>query len=149
MNILSTVGGKSLRNGKLRSLAVHSRFMSAANGGELDTLIKNAAVVFADKKDPQVLDLGIKDGKFVEITASSSSTAKETVDATGLMAFPGAIDAHTHIAGIYQDITLDMFQESKCAAQGGVTTVMPYIRSGLCYLNEGGSYKDLYEKFLN
>ena len=69
MNILSTVGGKSLRSGKLRSLAVHSRFMSAANGGELDTLIKNAAVVFADKKDPQVLDLGIKDGKFVEITA--------------------------------------------------------------------------------
>eukprot|EP00944_MAST-04C_sp_MAST-4C-sp1_P014593 g14593.t1 len=149
MNMLSAVGGKSLRSGRLRSLAVHSRFMSAANGGELDTLIKNAAVVFADKKDPQVLDLGIKDGKFVEITASSSSTAKETVDATGLMAFPGAIDAHTHIAGIYQDITLDMFQESKCAAQGGVTTVMPYIRSGLCYLNEGGSYKDLYAKFLN
>ena len=41
------VGGKS--SGRLRSLAVHSRFMSAANGGE-DTLIKNAAVVFADKK---------------------------------------------------------------------------------------------------
>ena len=26
---------------------------------------------------------------------------------------------------------------------------MPYIRSGLCYLNEGGSYYDLYQKFLD
>ena len=91
-------------------------FYVSGERGELDTLIKNAAEVFADKKDPQVLDLGIKDGKFVEITASSMSTAKETVDATGLMAFPGAMMSIPH-SRIYQDITLDMFQESKCAAQ--------------------------------
>jgi allantoinase len=131
--------------------SVHFRCISTttAKRSELDLLIKNAAVVFSDKKDTPVLDLGIKNGKVVEISSSSSSDAKEEFDANGLMAFPGAVDAHTHIAGIYQDIELDMFQESKCAAQGGVTTVMPYIRSGLCYLNEGGSYKDLYLKFLS
>ena len=30
----------------------------------------------------------------------------------------------------------------------GVTTVMPYIRSGQCYLWEGGPYRELYPKFL-
>ena len=100
----------------------------------------------------RLLDLGVKDGKFVEIAKAGSVQADRATavhDAKGLMAFPGVVDAHTHIAGIYQDIELDMFQESKCAAQGGVTTVMPYIRSGQCYLWEGGAYKDLYQKFLD
>ena len=97
------------------------------------------------------MDLCIKDGKFAEICEGGTADVSRSAnvhDAKGLLAFPGAVDAHTHIAGIYQDMELDMFQESKCAAQGGVTTVMPYIRSGQCYMWEGGAYKDLYPKFL-
>ena len=86
---------------------------------------------------------GICEGGTADVSRSAN-----VHDAKGLLAFPGAVDAHTHIAGIYQDMELDMFQESKCAAQGGVTTVMPYIRSGQCYMWEGGAYKDLYPKFL-
>ena len=122
-----------------------------ASAGPLDLLVKNASAVLPDEDGPIDLDIGIKDGKFSVLAAAGSvneDKAADVFDAKGLMAFPGVIDAHTHIAGIYQDIELDMNQESKCAAQGGVTTVMPYIRSGLCYLNEGGSYYDLYHKFL-
>ena len=55
----------------------------------------------------------------------------------------------THILQAYIRISSWIcFRSRGCAAQGGVTTVMPYIRSGLCYLNEGGSYKTLYKKFL-
>jgi allantoinase len=131
-----------------------SRAMSTGgtpNNG-LDLLIQNAATVQENDSVVRLLDLGVKDGKFVEIAKAGSVQADRATavhDAKGLMAFPGVVDAHTHIAGIYQDIELDMFQESKCAAQGGVTTVMPYIRSGQCYLWEGGAYKDLYQKFLD
>ena len=126
-------------------------FSSSAAAQPLDVLITNANTISADRESMEMLDLGIRDGKFVEISSAGTgdaSRAATVYNAKGLMAFPGVVDAHTHIAGIYQDMDLDMFQESKCAAQGGVTTVMPYIRSGQCYLNEGGSYKDLYQKFL-
>ena len=117
----------------------------------LDLVITNAKAVIEHEAELRTVDLGIKDGKFQQIAAAGTidvSTAAEVHDAKGLLAFPGLVDAHTHIAGIYQDMELDMHQESKCAAQGGVTTVMPYIRSGQCYLWEGGPYKELYPKFL-
>ena len=64
--------------------SVHFRCISTttAKRSELDLLIKNAAVVFSDKKDTPVLDLGIKNGKVVEISSSSSSDAKEEFQGT-------------------------------------------------------------------
>ncbi|MEX2123990.1 MAG: amidohydrolase family protein [Woeseia sp.] len=69
------------------------------------------------------------------------------VDAEGLIAFPGLVDAHMH-TGIYAPLDEDAVTESRAAAMGGVTTSINYIRTGKYYLNTGGSYRDFFPKVL-
>ena len=75
------------------------------------------------------------------------TTAAQVHDAKGLMAFPGAVDAHMHV-GIYKNLADDARQESQAAAQGGVTTAMTYIRTGSYYLNMGGSWRQFWPKVM-
>lgn len=114
----------------------------------LDKIIKNVRVVRPHPSSVESLDLGIKDGKFTEIAPEiSPERAKEVFDAENLLAFPGVVDAHTHI-GIYQPLDRDAIAESQAAAMGGVTTTLNYIRTGQYYLNKGGSYKDFFPEVL-
>ena len=115
---------------------------------ELDLLIKNVQLVRPNKTAVISTDIGIKDGKFVCIEADiSAEDAKEAIDGQGLMAFPGAIDAHMHV-GIYRELSEDARTESKAAAQGGVTTAMTYIRTGSYYLNMGGTWREFFPEVL-
>ncbi len=66
---------------------------------------------------------------------------------SGLLAFPGVVDAHQHW-GIYNPLEEDTASESRAAAQGGVTTGITYIRTGAYYLNRGGSYLDFMPEVL-
>jgi allantoinase len=114
----------------------------------LDKLIKNVRVVRPNQSDVERLDLGIKDGKFAQISPEiSADQAKEVFDAQNLLGFPGVVDAHMHI-GIYQPLDQDAIAESKAAAMGGVTTSLNYIRTGQYYLNKGGSYKEFFPEVL-
>jgi len=114
----------------------------------LDKVIKNLRVVRPNKQSVENLDLGIKDGKFVQIAPEiDSKLAKETFDAQNRLGFPGLVDAHMHI-GIYQPLDQDAVTESKAAAMGGVTTSLNYIRTGQYYLNQGGSYKNFFPEVL-
>lgn len=114
----------------------------------LDKLIKNVRVVRPNQSDVERLDLGIKDGKFIQIAPEiSSDQAREVFDAQNLLGFPGVVDAHMHI-GIYQPLDQDAIAESKAAAMGGVTTSLNYIRTGQYYLNKGGSYKKFFPEVL-
>src|SRR3954471_16220752 len=60
----------------------------------LDLLIQHGLVVFPDRVERA--DLGIEDGKIVEIAPELRDESRETIDATGLHVFPGLIDAHVH-----------------------------------------------------
>jgi len=60
----------------------------------LDLVIRNALVVGAS--GPVPLWIGIREGSVVELSPEISESAKETIDAGGLHAFPGVIDAHVH-----------------------------------------------------
>jgi len=114
----------------------------------LDRLIKNVRVVRPNQSDVEHLDLGIKDGKFTQISPQiSPDQAQEVFDAQNLLGFPGVVDAHMHI-GIYQPFDQDAIAESKAAAMGGVTTSLNYIRTGQYYLNKGGLYKDFFPEVL-
>jgi allantoinase len=114
----------------------------------LDRLIKNVRVVRPHQSSVECLDVGIKDGKFTQISPQiSPDQAKEVFDAQNLLGFPGVVDAHMHI-GIYQPLDQDAIAESKAAAMGGVTTSLNYIRTGQYYLNKGGSYKDFFPEVL-
>ncbi|MBW4555953.1 MAG: amidohydrolase family protein [Trichormus sp. ATA11-4-KO1] len=114
----------------------------------LDKIIKNVRVVRPHQDTVELLDLGIKDGKFVQIAPYiSPDQGQEIFDAKNLLGFPGVVDAHMHI-GIYQPLDQDAVTESKAAAMGGVTTSLNYIRTGQYYLNKGGAYRDFFPEVL-
>lgn len=94
--------------------------------GPFDLAIRNGTVVTAS--DTVRADIGIRDGRIVAIAERIAGAARE-IDATGLLALPGGIDSHVHIAqpsgpGI---VMADGFASATAAAAaGGNTLVMPF-----------------------
>jgi allantoinase len=114
----------------------------------LDLIIKNARVVRPNKTAVDLLDLGIKDGKFHRIEPDIPATdAKAVYDGKNQLAFPGLVDAHMH-TGIYAPLGDDAITESRAAAQGGVTTSLNYMRTGQYYLNKTGPYSQFFPEVL-
>jgi allantoinase len=108
----------------------------------LDLVIKNVRVVRPRRTSVDLLDVGIKDGKFARLAPDiPAGDANEVVDGKNQLAFPGVVDAHQHV-GIYQPLEKDAPSESKAAAMGGVTTGITYTRTGQYYLNRGGPYRE-------
>jgi len=108
----------------------------------LDLVVKNVRVVRPNRSSVDLLDIGIKDGKFARLAPEIRvEDANESFDGGNRLAFPGLVDAHMHI-GIYQPLAQDAVSESKAAAMGGVTSSLNYVRTGQYYLNRGGPYRD-------
>jgi allantoinase len=113
-----------------------------------DLLIKNVRVVRPHGSEIFGFDIAVQGGKFKKISSSiDPRSARQVYDGKGRLAFPGVIDAHTH-AGIYSPLEEDALSESRAAAQGGVTTMLNYFRSGQYYLNKGGPYRKLFPEAL-
>jgi len=64
----------------------------------LDLLIRGGTLVDGTGAPPYCADLGVQDGRIVEIGAITQ-TARETVDASGAWVTPGFVDIHTHYDG--------------------------------------------------
>ncbi len=113
-----------------------------------DVIIKNAEVVRPGGVPAASLDIAISGGKFVELAENlDTEHASAVFDAAGLLVFPGVVDAHMHF-GIYNELSEDIYSESRAAALGGVTTGISYIRTGQYYLNRGGPYADFFPEVL-
>ena len=116
---------------------------------QFDVLVKNVRVVRPNQTAVETLDVAVKDGKFARIAADiPEEDAAQTIDGAGLLGFPGAIDPHTHV-GIYVPPEDDAPTESAAAASGGVTVLMPYVRTGSLYLNRGGAVKDFWDELMS
>ena len=63
----------------------------------MSLLIKNGTVVNPAKKQNEVADVLVKDGKIAAIGQNLSAEGAEVYDATGLIVAPGLIDIHTHL----------------------------------------------------
>ena len=64
----------------------------------LDLLIRGGRVIDPRNEINAVLDVGIADGKVVEVAEQiQESRAKTVVDASGLIVTPGLIDLHAHV----------------------------------------------------
>jgi allantoinase len=114
----------------------------------LDLIIKNVRVVRPNKNAVDLLDLGIKDGKFSIIAPEiPASEAKKVFNGKNLLAFPGLVDAHMH-TGIYSPLAKDAVTESRAAAMGGVTSSLNYMRTGQYYLNKTGDYATFFPEVL-
>lgn len=112
-----------------------------------DLVITNARVVAGDA-EPELASIAVKDGRITRIAPDVDVTgAGRVVDAGGLLAFPGVVDAHQHW-GIYNPLSEDAATESRACAQGGVTTSLTYMRTGQYYLGRSGPYAEVFPDVL-
>jgi allantoinase len=113
-----------------------------------DLVITGAGVVRPKATAVENADIGVADGRIVAVAPSlDRSSARRVIDADGLLAFPGSVDAHTHW-GIYNPLADDAVTESRAAAQGGTTTAITYMRTGQHYLDRGGPYAEFFPEVL-
>lgn len=90
----------------------------------MDTLIIGGTVV--TETAALRVDLGIAGGRIAAILdpATRHPAASETIDASGLLVLPGAIDAHTHFTGSHNRAGEELREGTRGAAGGGVTTIL-------------------------
>ena len=93
-------------------------------------------------------DIVLEDGKITSITKTAKGEFDKTLDASGNLVIPGAIDSHTQI-GIYRNFEEDAKSESRSAAYGGITSILSYFRTGRNYFNKTGSYKEIFPEILS
>src|SRR5437764_3836588 len=114
----------------------------------LDLVVKNVRVVRPTTPAVETRDVGVKDGRIVRVAPEIAvADAQRAYDGRGRLAFPGVVDAHTHV-GIYGPLAEDAGTESRAAVSGGVTTMLTYFRTGQYYLNRGGAWRDFFPEVL-
>jgi N-acyl-D-aspartate/D-glutamate deacylase len=84
----------------------------------LDTVIRGGTVVDGSGRPRFTGDIGIKDGRIVEI-GKVTTAAGRTIDADGLIVSPGFIDGHTHM-----DAQIAWDPLGSCSCWHGVTSVV-------------------------
>lgn len=84
----------------------------------LDTVIRGGSVVDGSGKPRFTADVGVKDGRIVEIGKVTTPAAR-TIDADGLIVSPGFIDGHTHM-----DAQVAWDPLGSCSCWHGVTSVV-------------------------
>jgi allantoinase len=112
-----------------------------------DQVITGAQIASPDRPELIQADIAISGGKVAAVGRDLAGLTDETFDASGLVAFPGVVDAHQHW-GIYNDLSADADSESRASAQGGVTTGLTYMRTGQYYMNKSGPYAEIFPEVL-
>ena len=86
-----------------------------------DLIIKSGTVATTDAKE--TCDIGIQNGKILELGDLSQRASADTIDAKGLHILPGIIDSQVHFREPGNELKEDMLTGSLAAILGGVTTV--------------------------
>ncbi|HEY1941958.1 MAG TPA: dihydroorotase [Roseiarcus sp.] len=89
--------------------------------GSFDCILAGGTVVNHDGVGER--DIGVIDGKIVEIGALGSASAGERIDCRGLHVLPGVIDSQVHFREPGARHKEDLETGSRAAALGGVTAV--------------------------
>ncbi|UBU08594.1 dihydroorotase [Nonomuraea gerenzanensis] len=110
-----------------------------------DLLVKGATLVLPYHGEVRA-DLAVRGGRIAAI-GEDLDGGEEVLDATGKIVLPGAVDAHFHL-GIYRDLGVDAFEETRSSLVGGATTVLSYFRTGQHYLDRTGPYETILPEVL-
>ncbi|MFM8483265.1 MAG: amidohydrolase family protein, partial [Actinomycetota bacterium] len=84
-----------------------------------DLIIRGGTVVDGTGRRSFVADIGVRDGRIVEIAPVIAGQAVEEIDARGKIVTPGFVDIHTHFDG---QVTWDSLLEP--TSGHGVTTIV-------------------------
>src|SRR5262249_21971421 len=109
---------------------------------EYDLVIRNGTIATAS--DVVKGDIGIVAGRVVAL-GERLDKGKREIDATGLIAVPGGIDAHVHFDQDTADGSefCDDFESgSRAAAAGGTTTIIPFA-----YQSKGQPLRDAVNRY--
>jgi dihydroorotase len=89
----------------------------------MQLIIRQGRVVDPSQKLNKVMDLGVDDGRVVEIAPKIGKKAKKEVDARGLIVMPGFIDMHVHLREPGREDAETIESGANAAARGGFTAV--------------------------
>jgi len=93
---------------------------------QADLVIKGGWVV--SEHGVSALSIAVKDGKIVAVGEQDSMpSAARTIDVAGQHVFPGIIDPHIHLQTFANKFDINIRTETKTAAIGGVTTIVPTL----------------------
>ena len=87
-------------------------------------LISKVLAALPGENDFRKVDMLVRSGKILRIAEAGSLADEETLEAEGLMMFPGAIDPHVHFDEPGFTHREDFLHGTQEAARGGVTTVV-------------------------
>ncbi|WP_419934353.1 N-acyl-D-amino-acid deacylase family protein [Candidatus Palauibacter sp.] len=100
---------------------------AGAGGAAFDLVIVGGTVVDGTGADRFTADLGIRDGRVVEIARDGglSGQGAEEIDAAGLIVSPGFVDHHNHVQNqVHRRPLAENF------IRQGITTILPSLHSG-------------------
>jgi allantoinase len=96
---------------------------------QLDLIIKNGSVVLPTGVEK--MDIGIKDGKIIELEKTIPKSAKNIWDANHQFVFPGMIDVHVHFSEPGREYWEGFHTGSQMMAAGGCTTYFDMPLNGI------------------
>jgi len=102
-----------------------------------DLAIRGATVIFQGAHPRDIL---ITAGKIAALVEAGASDAREEIDAQGLYALPGLVDAHVHFNEPGRADWEGWASGSRAAAAGGVTTVLDMPLNSLPPVLDGAAF---------
>jgi dihydroorotase len=90
----------------------------------MNLLIKGGRVIDPAQGIDEILDILVADGRIRELGKRvAAGKAVETIEADGLLVFPGLIDMHVHLRDPGLEYKEDIVTGSRAAAAGGFTSI--------------------------
>jgi len=102
-----------------------------------DLAIRGATVI---SDGAYVRDILVRDGRVAGLVEPGASTADAEIDASGLFALPGIVDAHVHFNDPGRADWEGWTHGSRAAAAGGVTTVIDMPLNSLPPVTDGRAF---------
>jgi allantoinase len=103
----------------------------------VDLAIRGAIVI---SDGAYARDILIRDGRVSALVEPGASSADEEIDANGLLAIPGVVDAHVHFNDPGRAEWEGWASGSRAAAAGGVTTVIDMPLNSLPPVLDGAAF---------
>src|SRR5205814_883022 len=141
--------GQSLRDGGRRERAPRRAWAPRALGGgsglphrgrmspRADLAIRGAIVI---QDGAFARDILVTGGRIAALVESGAASAEEEIDASGMLALPGIVDAHVHFNDPGRADWEGWARGSRAAAAGGTTTVIDMPLNSLPPVLDGPSF---------